>query len=198
MSSSARPASVFDSVAQPLRPGAPSRRTAAVFEHAALDLGLRFVHVEPEPDAQAARDRLRRRRKPGSRRARRAPPSTARRTRRRRRAGDRLDRLGELGPLLGFRDRRRRAPPPCRSAASRSSSTRKPAGALASNGNRCSSRSQKAWIVWIFRPPGVSMVRANSLRAKARARRREFCDAGRQNLLGQLHRQTASSSAPAS
>ena len=53
------------------------------------------------------------------------------------------------------------------SAASRSSATRKPAATLASKGKRCSSRSQKAWMVWIFRPPGVSMVRANRRRAKA-------------------------------
>ena len=56
-------------------------------------------------------------------------------------------------------------------AASRSSSARKPAGALASNGNRCSTRSQKAWMVWIFRPPGVSMTRANSFRASCRSAR---------------------------
>ena len=32
-------------------------------------------------------------------------------------------------------------------------------GTLASNGNWCSSRSQNAWIVWIFSPPGVSSAR---------------------------------------
>ena len=53
-------------------------------------------------------------------------------------------------------------------AASRSSATLKLAGTLASNGKRCSRRSQKAWIVWIFNPPGVSMARANRRRAKAR------------------------------
>ena len=46
-----------------------------------------------------------------------------------------------------------------------SSSTAKRAGTLASNGTRCSSRSQKAWMVSIFRPPGVSTARANSVRA---------------------------------
>ena len=53
-------------------------------------------------------------------------------------------------------------------AASRSSATLKLAGTLASNGKRCSRRSQKAWIVWIFNPPGVSIARANRRRAKAR------------------------------
>ncbi len=57
------------------------------------------------------------------------------------------------------------------SAASRSSSGRKPAGTFASNGNRCSTRSQKAWMVWIFSPPGVSMTRANSFRAASRSGR---------------------------
>jgi len=52
--------------------------------------------------------------------------------------------------------------------ASRSSATLKLAGTLASNGKRWSRRSQKAWIVWIFNPPGVSIARANSRRAKAR------------------------------
>ena len=49
-----------------------------------------------------------------------------------------------------------------------SSSTRKPAGAFASKGKRCSSRSQKAWMVWIFKPPGVSTARAKSFLAKSR------------------------------
>ena len=45
-----------------------------------------------------------------------------------------------------------------------SSSTAKRAGTLASNGTRCSSRSQKAWMVSIFSPPGVS-TRAGEQRA---------------------------------
>jgi len=48
---------------------------------------------------------------------------------------------------------------------SRSSSTAKRAGTLASNGNCCSSRVHIAWMVCTFRPPGVSSAQANSLRA---------------------------------
>ena len=58
-----------------------------------------------------------------------------------------------------------------------SSSTAKRAGTLASNGTRCSSRSQKAWMVSIFSPPGVSTARAKSVRASltwARRRLRAF------------------------
>ena len=49
-----------------------------------------------------------------------------------------------------------------------SSSTVKRAATLASNGNWCSSRVQKAWMVCTFSPPGVSSAEANSLRARAR------------------------------
>ena len=42
---------------------------------------------------------------------------------------------------------------------------------LASNGNWCSSRVQKAWMVCTLRPPGVSSAMANSRRARAAARR---------------------------
>ncbi len=38
---------------------------------------------------------------------------------------------------------------------------------LASSGNWCSTDSQKAWMVWIFSPPGVSSASANSFRASA-------------------------------
>ena len=37
---------------------------------------------------------------------------------------------------------------------------------LASSGNWCSTDSQKAWMVWIFSPPGVSSASANSRRAR--------------------------------
>ena len=40
---------------------------------------------------------------------------------------------------------------------------------LASNGKRCSSRSQKAWMVWIFSPPGVSIALAKRRRASSHA-----------------------------
>ena len=50
-------------------------------------------------------------------------------------------------------------------AAALSSSTENWPGTFASNGNWCSSRSQKAWMVWIFSPPGVSSARAKSRRA---------------------------------
>ena len=53
---------------------------------------------------------------------------------------------------------------------SRSSSTAKRAGTLASNGNCCSSRVQSAWMVCTFSPPGVSSARANSSRAAFRRR----------------------------
>ena len=56
------------------------------------------------------------------------------------------------------------------SARSRSSAARNSAGTFASNGKRCSTRSQKAWIVWIFNPPGVSTAAANSFRASSRLR----------------------------
>ncbi len=52
-------------------------------------------------------------------------------------------------------------------SASRWSSTSKWPATLASKGNWWSRRSQKAWMVWIFRPPGVSSARAKSLRASA-------------------------------
>ena len=42
-----------------------------------------------------------------------------------------------------------------------------PGGTPASSGKRCSSRSQKAWIVCTLRPPGVSMASAKSARARA-------------------------------
>ena len=60
----------------------------------------------------------------------------------------------------------RRRPP--RSSAARCWSSRmsKPGGTPASSGKRCSSRSQKAWMVCTLRPPGVSMARANSRRAR--------------------------------
>ena len=61
-----------------------------------------------------------------------------------------------------------------------SSSTSKRAGTLASNGNKCSNRSQKAWIVWIFNPPGVSSVRAKSLRA---ARKSPLAGSGAPTLM---------------
>ena len=49
-----------------------------------------------------------------------------------------------------------------------SSSTRKRAATLASNGNCCSSRVQKPWMVCTLRPPGVSSAEANSRRARSR------------------------------
>ena len=76
------------------------------------------------------------------------------------------------------RDRRRswrrrgrcRSPPRSISSVWLSSSTAKRAGTLASNGTRWSSRSQKAWMVSIFSPPGVSTARAKSVRASAQPR----------------------------
>ena len=50
-------------------------------------------------------------------------------------------------------------------ALSTSSSTEKPGMMPASTGKRCSSRSQKAWMVCTFRPPGVSRARVNRRRA---------------------------------
>lgn len=54
----------------------------------------------------------------------------------------------------------------CATAAEAGSSiTRKPGETPASSGKRRSSFSQNAWMVWIFRPPGVSSAWANRLRA---------------------------------
>ncbi len=53
------------------------------------------------------------------------------------------------------------------SAASRSSSTRAWGAMPASSGKRPSSDWQKAWMVWIFMPPGASRTRAKSRRARA-------------------------------
>ena len=50
-----------------------------------------------------------------------------------------------------------------------SSITLKPGETPASSGKRRSSFSQKAWMVWIFRPPGVSRARANRARARDRS-----------------------------
>ena len=50
-----------------------------------------------------------------------------------------------------------------------SSSTSKRAATLASNGNRCRSCVQKAWMVCTLRPPGVSSASANSCRARRRS-----------------------------
>ena len=56
-------------------------------------------------------------------------------------------------------------------AAAVSSRTANWPGTFASNGNWCSSRSQKAWIVWIFSPPGVSSaLREEPARAGASRR----------------------------
>ena len=72
------------------------------------------------------------------------------------------------GPCRNLPRQGRRAGQRCNNSAWRiSSGTSKRDGTLASNGNKCSSRSQNAWIVWIFRPPGVSSVRAKSFRAAA-------------------------------
>ncbi len=51
------------------------------------------------------------------------------------------------------------------SAASSGSMTVKCGASPASSGNRRNSDWQKAWMVWIFMPPGVSSTRANSRRA---------------------------------
>ncbi len=53
------------------------------------------------------------------------------------------------------------------SALWRSSSTSKRGETPASSGKRRRSESQKAWMVWIFSPPGVSSARAKSRRARA-------------------------------
>ena len=53
-------------------------------------------------------------------------------------------------------------------AVAASSSTSKRAATSASNGNWCSRRVQKAWMVCTFSPPGVSSALANSRRAMAR------------------------------
>ncbi len=55
-------------------------------------------------------------------------------------------------------------------AAASSSSTVNPGETPASSGKRRSSFSQKAWMVWIFSPPGVSSARANRARASERSR----------------------------
>ncbi len=67
-----------------------------------------------------------------------------------------------------------------------SSSTAKRAGTLASNGTRCSSRSQKAWMVSIFNPPGVSTARANSVRASFTWARVGFAPSSSVNSLTRL------------
>ncbi len=72
------------------------------------------------------------------------------------------------------------------SACAISSATSKRAGALASKGNRCSSLSQKAWMVWILRPPGVSTVRAkSSARRGSSPSRGRVRRAGRDDRLAQ-------------
>ena len=122
-----------------------------------------------------------------------APSPRRRRRPRRSRLSDRValaDRLADhvAEGLIGGR-RRSRWPAPgrarCRAAAAApaarrasagratasveaSSSTVKRAATLASNGNWCSSRVQKAWMVCTFSPPGVSSAEANSRRARAR------------------------------
>ena len=66
-------------------------------------------------------------------------------------------------------------------AAAESSRTANWPGTFASNGNSCRSRSQNAWIVWIFSPPGVSSALAKSRRAWrisccGRRASLDFCD----------------------
>ena len=65
----------------------------------------------------------------------------------------------------GARSSPRRARAASSAAAAESSITANWPGTFASKGNSCSSRSQKAWIVWIFSPPGVSSALAKSRRA---------------------------------
>jgi hypothetical protein len=48
----------------------------------------------------------------------------------------------------------------------RSSISVKPGLTPASSGKRRRTEAQKEWIVWIFSPPGVSMARAKSVRAR--------------------------------
>ncbi len=55
-------------------------------------------------------------------------------------------------------------------SASRWSSTSKWPATFASKGNWWRRRSQKAWMVWILRPPGVSSALAKRRRASARVR----------------------------
>ena len=78
----------------------------------------------------------------------------------------------------------------CASAAS--SSTSKRAATLASNGNWCSSRVQKAWMVCTLSPPGVSSASANSRRARARSAGVRMRD---RHPAGSPRRASASSSA---
>ena len=74
-----------------------------------------------------------------------------------------------------FRARHRTSPPPARAlraacsrlSDSRSSSMVKCGTMPASTGKSCSTRSQKAWMVWILRPPGVSSARVKSWRARS-------------------------------
>ncbi len=98
---------------------------------------------------------------------------------------DRIERRGDLlvrgmlGEIAhGMAEPRSRAPQRPRfiaapravaisAAACVSSRTTNWPGTLASKGNWCSSRSQNAWIVWIFSPPGVSSALAKSRRACA-------------------------------
>ena len=83
--------------------------------------------------------------------------------------------------LSGLRDASSSTPRLARSIISfwsRSSSTAKRAGTLASNGNCCSSRVHSAWMVCTFSPPGVSSAEANSLRAALAQPRVGMRDAG--------------------
>ena len=54
-----------------------------------------------------------------------------------------------------------------RSVWSRSSISSKAGDMCASTGKRRKTEAQKEWIVWIFKPPGASTARANSVRAWA-------------------------------
>ena len=122
----------------------------------------------------------------------------------------RIERLADLrvvGVLGQVAHRRAQAASPARAAASVHHLARAPRaisaaagvssrmanwpGTFASKGNWCSSRSQKAWIVWIFSPPGVSSARAKSRRAwrSSAARRRRGPAASAISALSSVVRQ---------
>ena len=83
-------------------------------------------------------------------------------------ADRRLQRLGDAATWRSTSPRSapRRSPPAAGHCAPGRREWQSPARTPASSGKRCSSRSQKAWMVCTLRPPGVSMAMANSWRAR--------------------------------
>ena len=153
-----------------LRPGLAPLAPGVAAEHLGLD-----ARPSSRPGARPSRARSAvaiggvRRGTPRKSRRSRAPRSAARRNLKAPASrATRSSAAAVSGEVLRAAIARSRAS--CISAsASRSSITLKCAGTLASNGKSCSSRSQKACRVWILRPPGVSIVRANNCRANVRS-----------------------------